>query len=108
MKITKNFEQPAPKSWGITEKQAETLFQEGKLQKTELKNYLGEPYVVYYVVSSDHRDYKNICEANNMGDFVFSEWMEFHDCRVDNLRIQCDVKNAIAIITKEECIACGL
>jgi hypothetical protein len=108
VKITKNFEQPAPKSWGITEKQAEALFQEGKLQKTELKNYLGEPYAVYYANSSNPHDYAEICQANNMGDFVFSEWMEFYNSRVDNLVHQCDIRNAIPIITKEECIACGL
>jgi hypothetical protein len=108
MKIITNFEQPEPKSWGVTQSEAEQMFERGELKKTFLKNTYGEPYTVYYQESPDSKDYKKVCEVNNMGDFVLSEWVEFYDCRVDNLATQCNIINAIPIITKEECFACGL
>ena len=93
--------------WGITEKEAEQLVSEGKLKKVQIKNYCNEPYTVYYEENPDNCDYKKICDVNKMG-CVLSEWMEFYYSRIDNLRNQANVTNAIPIITKEECFSCGL
>ncbi len=95
-------------NWGITEKEAEQLVSEGKLKKVQIKNYRKEPYTVYYAENPEGYDYKKICDVNNMGGFVLGEWMEFYRCRVDNLATQCNIVNAIPVITKEECINYGL
>lgn len=96
------------KDWGITLKQAEEMVKQGKLKQTELNNIYDVSYVVYYQENPESLDSQAICAANNMGKFVFSEWMEFYRCRVDALREQCNITGVIPIITKEECIACGL
>jgi hypothetical protein len=95
-------------NWGVSEEEAEKMFQEEKLKRAFLHNIYKEPYVVYYVEDSDIHNMKKICEINNMGDFAFSEWMSFYRDRIDNLRKQCNITGVIPIITKEECVACGL